>query len=49
VRDVIDALAPGGGYAFAGGYLVPTGDDAAARRNAIVNDEAERYGGGFYD
>ncbi|MDR0915637.1 MAG: veratrol--corrinoid protein metyltransferase [Oscillospiraceae bacterium] len=48
VRDVIDALAPNGGYAFAGGYLVPTGDDEAARRNALVNDEAERYGGDFY-
>ncbi|MDR0862588.1 MAG: veratrol--corrinoid protein metyltransferase [Oscillospiraceae bacterium] len=49
VRDVIDALAPGGGYAFAGGYLVPTGDAEAARRNAIVSGEAARYCGEFYE
>ncbi|MDR0857933.1 MAG: veratrol--corrinoid protein metyltransferase [Oscillospiraceae bacterium] len=48
VRDVIDSLAPGGGYAFAGGYLVPNGNTEAARRNAIVTDEAARYCDIFY-
>jgi len=48
VRDVLDALAPGGGYCFAGGYLSENGDEETVRRNRIVQDEAERYGRTFY-
>jgi len=49
VRDVMDKLAPGGGYMFAGGYLTAKGDRENLRRNEVLNDEVERYGRAFYN
>ncbi len=42
IRDAIDAYAPGGGYAFAGG--VPGKTEAAKRVNEIIRDEIHWYG-----
>ncbi|MDR3310020.1 MAG: veratrol--corrinoid protein metyltransferase [Oscillospiraceae bacterium] len=47
-RDSIDKLAPGGGYAWFGGFLGAAGDAESARRNAILMDEVTRYGAEFY-
>jgi len=48
VRDVIDALAPGGGYCFCGGFVAAVGDDVTARKNQIIMDEVYKYGSTFY-
>lgn len=46
VRGCFDALAPGGGFAFAGGFFSP--DPKAADVNAWISDEAYTYGNEFY-
>jgi hypothetical protein len=48
VREVIDELAPGGGYCFCGGYIGALDDPEVGRKNAVVLDEVETYGGSFY-
>ncbi|MCL1804100.1 MAG: veratrol--corrinoid protein metyltransferase [Eubacteriaceae bacterium] len=49
-RSVIDKLAPGGGYAFLGGYLGRSDElDVAHRINTWINDEVDTYGYHFYD
>ncbi len=48
IRDTMDALAPGGGYCFCGGYLGALDDPEVARKNAVVLDEVETYGATFY-
>ncbi|MDR3209776.1 MAG: veratrol--corrinoid protein metyltransferase [Oscillospiraceae bacterium] len=48
VKNVIDTLAPGGGYAFAGAYLGATGDAEIKRRNKVVNAAVSEYGRKFY-
>jgi len=48
VRDTMDAYAPGGGYVWAGGFLSAVGDEAAKRKNEILQDEARKYGRDFY-
>jgi hypothetical protein len=47
VRKSIDKYAPGGGYAFLGGYLGQA--EEAAQINKWVSEEAESYGLTFYD
>jgi hypothetical protein len=50
VRETIDTLAPGGGYAFLGGYLGRADElDIAAQINTWINDEVDTYGYTFYD
>ena len=48
VRDTMDAYAPGGGYCWGGGFLGAVGDTESARKNAILSDEAVKYGRAFY-
>ncbi|MDR3209728.1 MAG: veratrol--corrinoid protein metyltransferase [Oscillospiraceae bacterium] len=48
VRDTIDALAPNGSFAWFGMFLGPVDDPEVARKNAILDDEATRYGRAFY-
>jgi len=49
VRESIDKYAPGGGYAFAGGYLGRADQaDEAAQINKWVSEEATAYGESFY-
>jgi uroporphyrinogen-III decarboxylase len=50
VRESIDKYAPGGGYAFLGGYLGQADQaEEAAQVNKWVSEEAEAYGSTFYD
>jgi len=50
VRDAIDKLAPGGGYAFGGGYLGRADQkEEAAKINQWVQEEATSYGSTFYE
>lgn len=49
VRDVMDELAPGGGYCFCGGFLGDIEDPEVARKNFIVLQEVESYGASFYE
>jgi hypothetical protein len=49
VRDSIDKYAPGGGYAFMGGYLGAANDGGLAMQvNGWVADEVYTYGTAFY-
>lgn len=48
VRDTIDAYAPGGGFAWCGGFLGAVGDQESMRKNMILFDEVARYGGSYY-
>jgi hypothetical protein len=48
VYKTIDALAPGGGYVFCGGYLGPLGDETTAQRNKWLMDAVYEYGTSFY-
>jgi len=48
VRDVIDELAPGGGYAWCSAFLVAKDDKLNEEKNRILQDEAENYGLIFY-
>jgi hypothetical protein len=48
VHDTIDALAPGGGFAWCGGFLGAIDDKEVMRKNMIVMGEAEAYGHSFY-
>ena len=48
VRDTIDRLAPGGGYAFCGAVLGAKGDEMTMVVNGWVQDEVEKYGADFY-
>ncbi len=49
VRRLIDTLAPGGGYVFAGGAMVGIGDTDAERVNRWIFDEVDTYGRNFYN
>jgi hypothetical protein len=48
VYRTIEKYAPGGGYAFGGGYLGPIGDEATARKNKWLLEAADAYGKSFY-
>ena len=48
VRASIDRYAPGGGYAFAGGFLGPLDDEKTLRKNNWISEEARSYGTAFY-
>ena len=48
VRDAIDKYAPGGGYAFCGGFLGAVGDELAKQKNEWILTEAESYCRTFY-
>ena len=48
VRNTIDALAPGGGFCWSGGFLGALNDPEPVRKSAIVRDEATKYGRTFY-
>lgn len=48
VYRTIDKYAPGGGYAFGGGYLGPIGDEATSKKNKWLFEAAEIYGKTFY-
>ena len=48
VRETIDRLAPGGGFAFCGGFLGSVDDTEAQRKTGVVLGEARRYGRTFY-
>ncbi|MDR0916557.1 MAG: veratrol--corrinoid protein metyltransferase [Oscillospiraceae bacterium] len=49
VRDTMDKLAPNGGFAWFGGFMGPLDDAEMQRHNAVLLDEAERYGRVFYN
>ena len=48
VRASIDAYAPGGGYAFCGGFLGDTNDPDVIRKNSWIAEEVREYGRVFY-
>ena len=48
VKKVLDDLAPGGGYAFAGGVMSENDADVAAQRSKWINDEYERLKFSYY-
>ncbi len=48
VRQAIDTYAPGGGYAFCGGYLGAVGDEKTMMKNKWLADEVDSYGKTFY-
>jgi len=48
VQDVMDRLAPGGGYAFCGGFLGPIDDPEVARKNAVLYEAVNEIGRSFY-
>jgi hypothetical protein len=49
VRKTIDKYAPGGGYAWLGGYLGRADEmDIAAKINTWINEEVDSYGQEFY-
>ncbi len=48
VYDCIDLLAPGGGFAFAGGVLGGFGDQNAARVSQLISQTAYDYGRDYY-
>ena len=48
VRDTIDALAPGGGFTWGGGFLGALNDPEPKRKTDVVLDEATKYGRDFY-
>ncbi|MCL2463248.1 MAG: veratrol--corrinoid protein metyltransferase [Defluviitaleaceae bacterium] len=48
VRDSIDRYAPGGGYAFTGGFLGPLDDGITNRKNRWISEEVRSYGADFY-
>lgn len=49
VIDIIDRLAPGGGFAFCGGFVGPMDDENNFRKQTIVEKTATEYGNTFYD
>jgi hypothetical protein len=49
VRQSMDTYAPGGGYAFCGGYLGALGDEKTSRKNKWLSEEIESYGKTFYN
>jgi hypothetical protein len=48
VYATIDKYAPGGGYAFCGGFLGPLGDENTARKNRWLAEAVREYGATFY-
>jgi len=48
VRDTIDKLAPGGGFTFGGGVLVPAGDQTGPKVSRWISEEAWNYGLDYY-
>jgi len=48
VRQQVDLLAPGGGYAFGGAIMGAPGDPFAAERNGWINDEFEKIRYDYY-
>jgi hypothetical protein len=48
VEDVMNRLAPGGGYAFCGGFLGPIDDPEVARKNSVLHKAAAEIGRNFY-
>lgn len=48
IYKTMDTYAPGGGYAFCGGFLGPLGDELTKKKNQWVADAAESYGRIFY-
>ena len=48
VYETIDKYAPGGGYAFSGGFLGSRGDNETAKKNRWLVEAATEYGRTFY-
>ncbi|NMA25747.1 MAG: veratrol--corrinoid protein metyltransferase [Clostridiales bacterium] len=48
VYKAIDTYAPGGGYAFCGGFLGPAGDEKTLRKNRWIQEAVDTYGREFY-
>jgi hypothetical protein len=48
VREAIDTYAPGGGYAFCGGYLGPVDDEKTKQKNRWIQEAVDTYGRAFY-
>jgi hypothetical protein len=48
VQDVMDRLAPGGGYAFCGGFLGAVDDTEVARKNSVLFKAVREIGRSFY-
>ncbi|MCR3922698.1 MAG: veratrol--corrinoid protein metyltransferase [Firmicutes bacterium] len=48
VKDIIYRLAPGGGYAFSGGFLGAMDDEEVKRKNGVLVRAAEEIGHDFY-
>jgi len=49
VREVVDELAPGGGYAFGGYMMGPPGDPVVEQRMGWMYDEFEKIRYSYYD
>jgi hypothetical protein len=48
VRECIDTLAPGGGFAFSGGVFTSMGDPMGGKVNGWITEEAYNYGRDYY-
>lgn len=48
VYMAIDTYAPGGGYAFCGGFLGPVDDEKTKRKNKWLQEAVDTYGRTFY-
>ena len=48
VYAAIDKYAPGGGYAFCGGFLGPLDDEKTQRKNRWIAEAVASYGATFY-
>jgi len=48
VEDVINRLAPGGGYVFCGGFLGAIGDEEVRRKNGVLKEAVNKIGRSFY-
>ena len=49
VKETIDTFAPGGGYAFMGGFVGRMDNPDVARKNAVCFETAQNYCNSFYD
>lgn len=49
VIDVMNRLAPDGGFAFCGGFVGPAGDENNFRKQCVVEQTAAELGNFFYD
>ena len=49
IEETFQKLAPGGGFAWCGGFLGPIGDEEVMRKNTVLHEAAERLAHTFYN